>query len=239
MSDMRHRTPAKAPSSSQSGEQKPSKGGKTVAPAKNPSILGHLVLPLAFAPVMLFALLFLAKNYCTIWFESTEERPCFLTLPYIGGSLGPFAIGLSLYLYRLPALNFLPKFLRKLLFYVPLFLLLLHNFFTVFYGNINNDAWSDSLMIDVVGPPGTFNQFKRLIPEVVQTYDATAWAHEALIDGPHLDINATRTATCGPRGFARFMYHRITPQARVHAILGEGVMFGGIWLMVQGTSGAR
>jgi hypothetical protein len=223
-------TPAKTPAKGTVSR----KGEKSSA-----SAVTHLLLPLLASVPLFFGMLFLSRKYCSIWFASTPERPCFITLPYIGGSLMPFVFGLFIFIYRRGVVGFLPGFLQKLVCFLPLFLVFLHSFFTVFYGNINNDAWSHSLMIDVIAPRSAFKNFTQFVPELRPSYNSAAWAHESIIDGPHLDIKGVRDAKCEDRGFARFMYHRIDSRARVHAILGQGVMVGGIWVMSEGREGLR
>ena len=215
------------------------KGKATVVGKKHahPSFFNHVIIPLAFAPVMFAALLFIAREVGPKLFESTTERPAFLVLPYFGGSLGPVTLGWTIYLFRKRALSFLPGFLRKFILILPALLLFIHNFFTVLYGNINNDAYSDSLIIDVIAPPSAFKSFEYLPTEFSPAKDPTTWAHEDLIDGPHLDIKTVHDTKCGDRSFARFMYHTILPESRVvHLLEGNHIMFGGVWLMVDGKT---
>lgn len=204
-----------------------------------PSFVNHVLVPLAAAPLLFAGLVFLSRTVGPKLFASSEERPAFITLPYFGGSLGPAMLGLTIYLFRIKFLSFL-GFLRVPLILLPGLVLLAHNFFTVLYGNINNDAWSDTIMIDVIGPPGTFKPFLRIPDDFALATDAGTWAQPDVLDGPHLDVSAVHSASCGPRSFARFMYHRILPSARVHKLLlGDHVIFGGIWVMVAGTDPRR
>jgi hypothetical protein len=212
-------------------------GPSLQAPA--PSLTNYVVIPFAFAPVIFTCLLFAARHFATRFFSPDPFHPPFLTLPLVGGSLGPGILGTSLFLVRAKAFSFLPRFLAKFISMLPAILLLLHNFFTVFYGNINNDSWSNSLMIDVVGPPETFHTFTRIPPYFTPATNPAAWANESVLAGPHLDVEGIRSASCGPRMFARFMWHRITPRARIHTLLTDRVMFGGIWVMSQGTTDGR
>ena len=200
-----------------------------------PSFFNYVLVPFALAPIVFAGLIYLAGQLSTVWFAPDAQRPPFLTLPFVGGSLFPGVVGTTIYLLQSSALNFLPKILKKFIAVLPTILLILHNFFTVLYGNINNDAWSNSIVIDVIAPLSTFNSFVRLPSFIAPTENTSAWAHESIISGPHLDIQAVHDAKCGPRTFARFMYHRILPKSRLHAILADSVMFGGIWLMSAPT----
>lgn len=209
------------------------KKSKDVQP--QPSFFNYVLVPFALAPIVFAGLIYLSTQLATVWFAADPQRPPFLTLPFVGGSLFPGVVGTTIYLLKSSALNFLPKFLKKFIAVLPTIVFILHNFFTVFYGNINNDAWSNSIVIDVIAPLSAFNSFVRLPSFIAATENTTAWAHESIISGPHLDIQGVHDAQCGPRAFGRFMYHRILPKSRVHAILAEGVMFGGIWLMAAPT----
>lgn len=104
-------------------------------------------------------------------------------------------------------------------------------------GNVNNDAWSNSLMIDVVASPKFFREMQLVPEQYTLATNASVWADESILDGPHLPIKELHNAQCGERVFARFMFHQILPQSRVAAILKNGVMFGGIWAMHEGSKG--
>jgi hypothetical protein len=217
----------------------PPKQTRDSAVSAAPSFTKLVVAPFALAPVFFAALFFVAQNIATLFFEPDPSRAPFLTLPLVGGSLGPGVLGTTLYLLRTRAFSSLPRPVALLLCTLPALLLLGHNFFTVFYGNINNDAWSHSLMIDVVGPPETFRAFTRTHQFFTVATNPATWANESVLAGPHLDVEGIRSASCGPRMFARFMWHRITPHSRLFVLLGKKTMFGGVWVMMEGDDGTR
>ncbi len=189
---------------------------------------------LALAPALLFGLMHLALHFGTSYHPSAS-RPPIVVLPFLGFSFLPAALFLARFLWRsrLPTgLNAI----KNLLVFAATAAFLLHNGLTVLYGNINNDAWSDSLMIDVIAPPEFFRPMERISSKFHLATNPATWAHTDIINGPHLDIPAVHAAAdkCGPRTFSRFMFHSIRQQSRVSALLIDGVMFGGHWAMVEG-----
>lgn len=159
------------------------------------------------------------------------ERPQLIILPYVGLSLLPLYLWLVTRLWSLR--HSLPWIMK------PFLLLLIiagfafgigHCFVTVLYGNANNDAWSDSWMVDVIAPPDYFKWANLENFKVAD--DPALWLPS--IQGPHLP---TSLSQCGPRMFVRFMAHRISPKSRVSKLLDiDGLMFIGSWVMSTGIA---
>jgi len=126
----------------------------------------------------------------------------------------------------------LPWFLKPVLFLLCLALLVpvvAHCGFTILYGNANNEAWTDSWMVDVIAPPEFF-QWGFMENYKVAT-NPDLWLPSAI--APHVPTSLPK---CGPRMYVRFMAHRISPKARLAKIVEvEGLTFVGSWVMAVGT----
>jgi len=168
-----------------------------------------------------------------------------LILPFVGGSLAPLGLFVFLKLFfwarRVQSATSNPLLVGLLLVARIVCILCLlawfmHNGLTVFYGNINNDAHSDSWIIDVVAPVSHWNEFRNIDPQFQLSHSVSRW--NAALRGPHMecgyfDTLAQQQASCGPHIFARFMYHQISNKSRIAPLLTAGVMFGGVWVMVE------
>ena len=207
---------------------------------ERPSFIRLVVLPLiVIAPILFSAFIFLSRNYAKKLFPFDSGKPTFLVFPYIGASLFPSVIGLALYIYRsVKGMNCLVRFFIWVACAAGVFAAFAHCFLTFSYGNVNNDSWTNSVMIDVIAPPSAFNTFKNLPDVFSLSTDPKKWSQAEIVSGPHFDNANVRDAECGPRSFVRFMFHSFHPRASLYKVVGDTVV-GGVWLAVDGTDSSR
>ena len=112
-----------------------------------------------------------------------------------------------------------------------------HTFFSTVYGNVNNDAYSNSWMIDVLLPPEMLGELKNIPSDMIISRNGSAWNDKAILDGPHL----SPATSCPERAFIRFMFHKILPKSRLSAILTKDhpTFFFGSWVGVEGKDDGR
>jgi len=145
-------------------------------------------------------------------------------LPFVGASALPVLFLLWRYVF-----SGVGKF-GKLVGSVVSFLWFAHCFLTFIYGNVNNDAYSDSWIVDVSAPTSYWNEFRNIEQDFKLSHNSTGWSNS--IAGPHLP-----PLTCDGHTFVRFMCHRILTESRVSVLLTNDVMFCGAWAMVERKDG--
>ncbi|EDQ91382.1 uncharacterized protein MONBRDRAFT_31609 [Monosiga brevicollis MX1] len=187
-----------------------------------------IALAAGVAPLLLATLVRLGGNIGTPIVADDPSRPHIFLIPYVGLAFFPLAFALFRELKSCSCAGPLNA-VKNGLCNVAFGAFLLHCFLTFFYGNINNDAWSNSIMIDVIAPPEFFVNMTMVPEEMRLTSDVKLWARKEILDGPHLDIDAIAASKCQRRAYARFMFHEILPQSRIARLLKQGVMFGGVW----------
>jgi hypothetical protein len=162
--------------------------------------------------------------------QAGVERLSLTPLPYVTLCLLPLYLWLvqQLWSYRVK----LPWLLKPFLFLLCTALVMfgfIHCFVTWAYGNLNNEAWTDSWMVDVIAPPDYFQWTEMQNFQVAE--DPAKWL--SAVKAPHLP---TSMPNCGPRMFVRFMAHRFLPTSRLAKVLNtDGLMFIGSWVMATGV----
>jgi hypothetical protein len=156
-------------------------------------------------------------------------HPQITVFPYVGVTLLPLLLWVALTLWSFR--SSLPWLLKPFLFVLCAALVLvgvLHCLMTVGYGNMNNEAWSDSWMIDVVAPPEFFSEF-LMLEDFAVAKNSSEWL--ASVSSPQLPRNLP---DCGPRVFVRFMTHRASPKTPAARILPfDNIFFYGAWIMTH------
>jgi len=189
----------------------------------NPSST-KLILAALAAPLLFNLLLFVATRLPTP-IKPSSERPAVYILPFVGISIFPLVVWFvrGSFLLALGSA-------RKVLGVLFLTYCTLHLILTVLYGNINNEAFSDSWIIDVSAPKNYWNEIINIESQFRISTRSTGWSKS--ISGPHLP-----SFTCDDHIFIRFMCHRTLSKSRVSSLLGDGIMFCGAWVMVELTKG--
>lgn len=158
-----------------------------------------------------------------------QQPPPVLIIPYVGLSLIPVAAAVVRYLWSSSLYTKPVAVIFGLCYFV-------HTMFSTVYGNVNNDAWSHSWMIDVALPPSYMDRFVHIPSDFTPSVNTSRWQDDLVIAGPHLSPGAI----CD-RSFVRFMFHEILPNARLSKILDKSVKtyFFGAWVIVEGADHSR
>ena len=204
---------------------------------------------LALCPIIFFVALELGSRGQP--HKPTDSRPRQAVFPYVGVSLLPLVLLIASKLWssssssagKIKKLSLLAKLFQLVKRLAIVFLIVCyvgHNFFTFAYGNVNNEAFTTSLIVDVIASPDDFNKLVNIPADQFEVFsDPSVWASEDIIKGPHIDIKSVRDAQCGPRQFRRFMFHRILPESKASKVFDNRTMMGGLWTIVHGTDKAR